>query len=50
MYFMRFIYWKKGKKKNKKNYVYGLNMYVLGLIYFFIYLFFINVRLVMMLF
>lgn len=45
---MRLIHWKKGKKK-KKNYVYGLNMHVLGLMYLLIHLSFINVRLAMIL-
>lgn len=51
MYSMRLIHWKKGKKKKKKNYVYGLNMHVhvSGLMYLFIHLSFINVRLAMML-
>lgn len=43
MYSMRLIHWKKGQKK-EENYVYGLNMHVLGLMYLLIHLSFINVR------
>lgn len=48
MYSMRLIHWKKGQKK-EENYVYGLNMHVLGLMYLLIHLSFINVRSAMML-